>query len=172
MNKPVTIHSLELENVKRVKAVHLEPSATGLTVIGGRNGQGKTSVLDAICYALGGEKYRPSALQREGFAVPPTMKLTLSNGFVVERRGKNSALKVTDPRGGAAGQRLLDQFIEQLALDLPRFLQSSAKEKASVLLQIIGVELVDGLEHGGRRRRRVQVRAHEFARVIVGYRVE
>ena len=49
------INKLEIENVKRVRALTLEPSANGLTVIGGRNGQGKTSVLDAIAWALGGE---------------------------------------------------------------------------------------------------------------------
>ena len=30
----VTINKLEIENVKRIKAVKIEPSATGLTVIG------------------------------------------------------------------------------------------------------------------------------------------
>ena len=48
------INSLELENVKRIKAVKIEPTENGLTVIGGRNGQGKTSVLDSIAWALGG----------------------------------------------------------------------------------------------------------------------
>lgn len=37
------------------------PTSAGLTVIGGNNGQGKTSVLDAIAWALGGDRYRPSA---------------------------------------------------------------------------------------------------------------
>jgi len=50
---PVKITSLEAENVKRIKAVQIEPAATCLTVIGGNNGQGKTSVLDAIAWALG-----------------------------------------------------------------------------------------------------------------------
>ena len=54
------ITRLEIENTKRIRAVTLEPAENGLTVIGGRNGQGKTSVLDAIAWALGGEKYRPS----------------------------------------------------------------------------------------------------------------
>ena len=48
------IHKLEIENVKRAKAVKIEPTANGLTIIGGKNNQGKTSVLDAIAWALEG----------------------------------------------------------------------------------------------------------------------
>ena len=136
---PVKITSLEAENVKRIKAVQIEPASTGLTVIGGNNGQGKTSVLDAIAWALGGEKYRPAAAQREGANTPPRLHVTLSNGLVVERKGKNSALTVTDPAGHKAGQQLLNEFVEQLALDLPRFMAASDKEKADTLLKIIGV---------------------------------
>lgn len=135
----VKINTLEFENVKRIKALALEPSPNGLTVIGGRNNQGKTSVLDAICWALGGEKYRPSQAQREGALLPPNLKVTLSNGIVVERKGKNSALKVTDPNGNKSGQQLLNSFLEPLALDLPQFLNSSNKDKANTLLRIIGV---------------------------------
>lgn len=135
----IRINSLEAENVKRIRAVKIEPTATGLTVVGGRNNQGKTSVLDAIAWALGGERYRPSAAQREGSTIPPRLKVTLSNGIVVERSGKNSSLKVTDPMGNKAGQKLLDAFVEELALDLPKFMEASGKEKARTLLQIIGV---------------------------------
>lgn len=135
----VKINKLELENVKRVRAVRLEPTASGLTVIGGRNGQGKTSVLDAIAWALGGEKYRPSRAERNGSVLPPEIRVELSNGIIVERKGKNSALKVTDPSGGRRGQKLLDEFLEQLALNLPKFMEASDKDKAGTLLQIIGV---------------------------------
>lgn len=135
----ITIHSLDIENLKRVKAVSLTPSPAGLTVIGGKNGAGKTTVLDAIVWALGGEKYRPSEAQRDGSMTPPHIRITLSNGLIVERKGKNSALTVTDPSGKKAGQQLLNEFISQLALDLPRFLQANAKEKADTLLQILGI---------------------------------
>lgn len=133
------INSLELENVKRIKAVRLKPTQNGLTIIGGDNDQGKTSVLDAIAWALGGEKYRPSEAAREGSALPPTLKVIMNNGLVVERKGKNSELKVTDPTGRKAGQTLLNEFIEELALNLPKFMEASGKEKANTLLQIIGV---------------------------------
>lgn len=133
------INKLEIENVKRIKAVKVEPKANGLTVIGGNNNQGKTSVLDSIAWALGGERYKPSQATRDGSVIPPTLHIVMNNGLVVERKGKNSALKVTDPNGQKAGQQLLNEFVEQLALDLPKFMEASGAEKAKILLQIIGV---------------------------------
>ncbi len=133
------INRLEIENVKRVKAVKLEPSQNGLTIIGGNNNQGKTSILDAIAWALGGDKYRPSKAQREQSVIPPNLHIVMNNGLVVERKGKNSSLKVTDPDGKKGGQQLLNEFVEQLALDLPKFMDASGREKAQTLLRIIGV---------------------------------
>lgn len=139
MSDPVKISSLELENVKRVRALSLEPTADGLTVIGGGNGQGKTSVLDAIAWALGGNRKRPDRPTREGSATPAQLRVELSNGIVVERKGKNGALTVTDPEGRRAGQALLDSFVEELAIDLPRFMAMSDREKADELLGIVGI---------------------------------
>lgn len=135
----IKINKLEIENVKRIKAVKIEPTSNGLTIVGGNNMQGKTSVLDAIAWALGGERYRPSQAAREGSTIPPKLHIVMSNGLVVERKGKNSDLKVTDPAGNKAGQTLLNEFIEALALDLPKFMESSGTEKAQTLLKIIGV---------------------------------
>ena len=133
------INQLEVENVKRIKAVKVEPTASGLTIIGGNNKQGKTSVLDAIAWALGGDRYRPSQATRDGSLIPPNLHIVMSNGLVVERKGKNSDLKVTDPSGKKGGQQLLNEFVNQLALDLPKFMEASGKEKADILLQIIGI---------------------------------
>ncbi len=135
----IKINKLEIENVKRIKAVKIEPTANGLTVVGGNNNQGKTSVLDAIAWALGGDKYRPSDARRQGSMIPPNLHVVMSNGLVVERKGKNSSLTVTDPNGRKGGQQLLNEFVEQLAIDLPRFMEASSREKADTLLKIIGI---------------------------------
>ena len=135
----VKISALELENIKRIKAVQLTLTPNGLNLIGGNNRQGKTSVLDAICWGLGGDRYKPSQPQREGSEIPPHLRITLSNGLIVERSGKNSALKVIDPNGRKGGQQLLNEFVEQFALDLPAFMAMTDKKKADVLLRIIGI---------------------------------
>lgn len=135
----VKINTLELENVKRIRAVQLTPAANGLTVIGGNNRQGKTSVLDAIAWALGGDRYKPTQPAREGSEIPPHLRITLDNGLIVERSGKNAALKVIDPNGRKGGQQLLNEFVEQFALDLPAFMAMTDKKKADVLLRIIGI---------------------------------
>lgn len=137
---PVKIASLELENVKRIKAVSITPTTDGLTVIGGRNAQGKTSVLDAIAWALGGNSFKPQNPTREGSATPAKLKIELSNGLIVTRQGSSGTLKVVDPTGKKSGQTLLNSFIEQLALNLPKFMNSTDKEKAEVLLDLIGVK--------------------------------
>lgn len=135
----VKINSFELENVKRIKAVKLTVTPTGLTVIGGDNNQGKTSVLDSIAWLLGGDKFRPSEPKRIGSTIPAHLKIELSNGIVVERSGKNGSLKVIDSRGNKGGQQLLNEFIDSFALNLPKFMNESNKEKAETLLRIIGV---------------------------------
>lgn len=136
----VKINSLELENVKRIKAVQLEPSKDGLTIIGGNNRQGKTSVLDSIAWALGGNRYKPTNPKNNDSVVDPYLKVTLSNGLIVERKGKNADLKVTDPSGEKAGQALLDSFVSTFALDIPKFMDASNLEKGRMLLGLIGLE--------------------------------
>ena len=138
--EPVKINALELENVERVRAVQLAPTADGTTIIGGRNGQGKTSVLNAIAWALGGKKYQPDNPNFEGGETPAKLHIELSNGLVVERRGKNGTLYVTDPNGMKGSQSLLNSFITEFALDLPKFLDGTDKDRVTALLQTLGID--------------------------------
>jgi DNA repair exonuclease SbcCD ATPase subunit len=135
----VKIISLEIENVKRVRAVSLAPSANGLTVIGGKNNQGKSSVLDAIMSALGGEKFTPTDAVRVG-AEKGEVTITLSNGIVVTRSytGKGTYLKVS---GGIGGQKLLNEFINSFALDIGGFLAAPDRERTKMLMNLVGLDL-------------------------------
>lgn len=139
MSDGVTITSLEIENVKKVKAVRLAPTETGLTLIGGDNGQGKTSILESIMGALGGDAYRQPV--REG-AEKGVVRVSLSNGVEVERvytAGGGSRLKVVDTTGKKGGQALLSEFVSQFALNVGEFMAATDKRKAEILLKVIGV---------------------------------
>lgn len=63
--------------------------------------------------------------------MPPALKIVMDNGLIVERKGKNSALKVTDPSGKKAGQQLLNEFVEELALNLPEVHGGIRKRKGT-----------------------------------------
>lgn len=56
---------LTASNIKRLHAVEITPDGA-LVTIAGKNAQGKSSVLDSIEYALGGEKHIPSEPIRKG----------------------------------------------------------------------------------------------------------
>lgn len=138
----VKIVSLEIENVKRVQAVSLTPAETGLTVLGGDNRQGKSSCLDAVMSALGGEKFTPNDPIRDGTKKAQTV-VKLSNGITVTRSftDKGTYLKIDAPKSGKSGQGLLNEFISAFALDISSFLTTTDKERSKILLDIIGVDL-------------------------------
>ncbi|MCE5219482.1 AAA family ATPase [bacterium] len=134
MSDPITIHALEVENVKRIRAVSLNCAGQSLVVIGGRNGQGKTSLLDTVAWDLGGDRFRPSNPLREG-AEKMASKVVLSNGLIVERKGINGALKVTSPTD-KGGQQLINEFVSTFALDMPAFMGATDAQKAQMLLDV------------------------------------
>lgn len=138
--EPVKILCFAAGNFKALKAFYCEPKPEGLTVIGGGNGAGKSSCLDALAFAVGGAKHRPSNPKREGAVGDTTLRVDLSNGITVERKGKNLALTVTDREGMRHGQELLDAFIGGIAIDLPKFYNASAKEKSHMILETLGIE--------------------------------
>lgn len=131
---------LEMANVKKIKALRLIPSEKGLTVIGGKNQAGKTSVLDAIAYGLGGGKYRPTNLRREGAVGDTFIHIETDNGLVIDRKDGERSLRVRDEQGNSSGQKLLDRFISELAIDLPKFHNAPSKDKAKMLLHALGVD--------------------------------
>ena len=138
------IVSLTAENIKRLKAVTIRPDGT-MIVVGGRNEQGKSSVLDSIAYALGGQRLCPSEPIRHG---ETSAKVTVDLGEILIERSftpKGSYLKVRNKEGfeATSPQALLDKLIGNLSFDPLAFARMPAKEQADVLRTVAGVELGD-----------------------------
>ena len=70
------ITELRAENIKRLVAVRVKPDGS-LVVVGGNNGQGKTSLLDSIAMALGGKDLMPAEPLRRCAAAPRRVRSPL-----------------------------------------------------------------------------------------------
>jgi energy-coupling factor transporter ATP-binding protein EcfA2 len=133
------IIKLEATNFKRLKAVEITPTGD-LVVISGRNGQGKTSVLDAITAALGGTstKALPRPI-REGETsaeiVLETDDLTITRRFTPS--GSTLTVVGTDGLKIPKGQAKLDALLGRLSLDPLAFTQLDDKAQLKTLLDLV-----------------------------------
>lgn len=139
------IIQLEAQNVKRLKAVRIAPSGA-VVEITGRNAQGKTSVLDSIMYALGGEKPIPSKPIRDG-EKSARVRVDLGDEtveLVVERTisESGSTLKVMSPDGAkfSKAQGKLNDLIGALTFDPLEFSRMEPKKQLATLRQLTGVD--------------------------------
>lgn len=133
------IINLKADNFKRLRAVDITPT-DDLVVISGRNGQGKTSVLDAITAALGGtnSKQTPKPI-REGASAS---KIVLETEDLIITRtfgASGSRLVVTGKDGIAVGsaQKKLDALLGRLSLDPLAFTQLDERKQRETLLDLV-----------------------------------
>ena len=138
--KVMKVKQFTMQNVKGVNLFDYEFPLSGVTTLGGKNNQGKTSVINGMQYAIGGESYRPTNYHKDDSSGESFLRMVFSNGIVAQRVGDSADLKVYDETGKLSRQRLLDQFITKFALDLPRFLNGSDKERAEILLKALHIE--------------------------------
>lgn len=132
---------LQSENIKKLKAIDITPK-TELVKISGKNGQGKTSVLDSILYALAGKKAIPSKPIRDG---EEKGKITLDLGdFVVERSftTNNTYLKVTTKDGAEypKAQEKLSELVKGISFDPYEFANMDNKKQTETLVQLLGIQ--------------------------------
>lgn len=140
------IIELQAENVKRLEAVFIRPEGSTV-VIGGDNGAGKSSVLDSIAMALGGERLIPDEALRRGER-KGSIELELSDGTKVLRTfsiGGGSRLRVTPAEGQEirSPQTFLDKLLGDISFDPLRFFGMKAKEQRSTLAELIGLDTSD-----------------------------
>lgn len=144
-DRPLRIVRLEAENVKRLRAVAVEPDGS-LVVVGGRNGQGKSSLLDAIMYALGGQSAVCERPLRDGTS---RGRVTVDLGDLVVKRtftaGGGGTLTVLGKDGAPlrSPQAILDRLVGRLTFDPLAFSKMEPKRQLETLRELVGVDFAD-----------------------------
>ena len=134
------IIALEAENVKVLKAVDIHPNGSTV-VIGGENGQGKSSVLDCISYALGGKDLVCEDPVRHGEKTA-RIKLDMGEIVVVRKFGVGESLKISKPDGSVipSPQKFLDEIYGSLSFDPLEFSRMKPKDQAQTLRDLVGLD--------------------------------
>ena len=136
------IVSLEANTVKRLKAVRVDPK-NPTVIVGGRNAQGKSSLLDCISMALAGKDACPTAPIRRGQSSAKiilttddlivTRKFSQTSGASLEVTNKDG-LKYTSP------QAVLDKLTNTLAFDPLAFTRAEPKAQLHQLRVLVGID--------------------------------
>jgi len=134
------IVKLQGENIKVLKAFEISPDADSPTVkLSGKNGAGKSSVMDAIAYALGGKALIPDDPIRRG-ENEAVIKVELDDFFVTrtfKRDGSDykTVLKVVakDGTSHSNGQEVMNSILGKLSFDPLEFSMMKPKEQADLL---------------------------------------
>lgn len=139
------IINLIAENIKKIKAVDITPESD-CVIISGKNGQGKSSVIDAIWLALEYSKARKENPMpvREGQETG-TIQLDLGDYIVTRiiRQDGTSSLKIENKDGDkvSSPQALLDNIVGELSFDPLYFARAKYEEKIKILNQLLGIDL-------------------------------
>ena len=137
------IISLTAENIKRLKAVHIEPKED-VVLITGKNAAGKSSVLDSIVMALGGKDEIPEKPIREG---QEAAKIVLDlDDIIVTRKftatGTYLEVKTKDGFVAKSPQQLLDNLVGKISFDPLAFInEDDPKKQRKILLDLLGLNL-------------------------------
>lgn len=140
------IVQFESTNVKRLSAVQITPSGATV-VIGGKNGQGKSSVLDSIMYALAGGDSLPEQPIRLG---EDSAEVRLDIGdYIITRKftrsdsgETKSRLEIRNKEGFKASspRALLDGLCGQIAFDPLAFSRLKPREQCDAVRKLVGID--------------------------------
>ena len=129
---------LEAENIKRLRAVNIDVTGKSVVVIGGRNAQGKTSVLDSIEYALGGKPSADRPIrdgEKKAHVIVETEDIIVTRTFT----SSGSRLEVAgrDGRIFKSPQAILDAFASNLSFDPLGFSCMAPKDQETTLKKLL-----------------------------------
>lgn len=131
------IFRLQVENVKNLKAIDITPQADGsAVVIRGKNGAGKSAVLDSIAMAITGKKIeRPIRQGESDAAVTVTLDDYVVTRTWTKKSGSAGYLNVQTKEGAAvkSPQALLNKIKGQIGFDPLEFATYTGKRRTEVL---------------------------------------
>jgi DNA repair exonuclease SbcCD ATPase subunit len=139
------IINFKAENFKKLVAVEITPDGN-VVQITGKNGAGKTSILDAIMAALGGKSVVQSKPIRKGQA-HASVELDLGDmivkRFFKEKEGEiESTLEVRNKEGARfpSPQKMLDELVGRLSFDPLEFMRQKPAEQYVTLRDLAGLD--------------------------------
>jgi DNA repair exonuclease SbcCD ATPase subunit len=139
------IHELRSKNVKRLKAVSFKPDGS-LIIVGGDNGNGKSSFLDSIKYAVGGKKAHPTRPVREG-ANRAEIFIDMGDYTIectITPAGRH-VVKVYNAEGveQRSPQALLDKLYDDLTFDPLEFNLMDKWARLKNLKKLVGLDFTE-----------------------------
>lgn len=135
---------LEIDNLKRISAIEINPETGKPVILTGDNGQGKSSVLDGIVLALSNTGLDDPIKHGRGSA---SVRLTLGADkaeYLLERKvtKKGDSLTLTDANGIAVQkpQTFLNGLLGNYAFDPLEFTRLKPKEQVEALKTAAGLD--------------------------------
>lgn len=135
------IQSISIVNVLGTKEAEFNPGT--LTVVSGKNGSGKSSIIDALMSIFEGG-HDPAALHKG--AKKGVIELTLDNGVTITKTitEKSSRVEIIEPgdppKEVSAPQTYINELAKSLAVNPARLLMAEQKQIVGELLELCPLE--------------------------------
>lgn len=145
------INGLKVKNIKIIKIVEIHPDKL-IVKLSGKNGAGKSTIMDTISYAVGSKRFIPDIPIRKGEdnaeIVVELDDMTATRKFrLAPGGGYTTSLTLMGKDGTTYSkpQEILDKIIGQLSFDPFAFSLMSPKEQADLLKEMVdlGINLYD-----------------------------
>lgn len=139
------IVGLEVSNFKKLRTVNIAPKGN-LVVIGGKNGAGKTSLIDAVACILGGKDEVPDVPVRRG---EDKATIVADLGDIIVRRvftkEGGTSLRITNREGAVfpSPQAMLDKLTGKISFDPLSFYRMAPKDQRETLRHLVGIDLTE-----------------------------
>ena len=140
----MVVRKLKAVNIKKIKEIEIQPPEH-LVLVCGKNGQGKTSLMDSIVYGLGGKKFIDVKPIRDG-EKEGRIEIDLGEILVTRTFTEKDTYLTVKSKDGATytnGQDKLNELIKNIYFDPMKFTEMKQVEQKEMLLDLIGVDVKD-----------------------------